>query len=152
MTRTALTTALVAALVTGILAASAHAADTEVYVDYRQAVMSAVGGNASASAAILIDGAPFAGNLEEHARAIERLTADIPALFPEGTAHEDSDARPEVWGDRATFEERAEATHQAAAAFREAAAGGDPAQAMPYFRDLGQSCRACHDDFRIQEE
>jgi len=147
MMRTAL-----AAAIALTLATSVHGADAEVYVDYRQAVMSAVGGNTAASAAILIDGAPFVTNLEEHARAIERLTEDIPALFPEGTAHEDSGAKPEVWEDRSTFEERAEATHRAATAFREAVEGGDPAQAMPYFRELGDSCRNCHDDFRIDDE
>ncbi len=146
MTRT-----LLLATVGLFLAGTVQATDPEVYIDYRQAVMKAVGGNASAAAAILIDGAPFTGNLEEHARAIENLTADIPALFPEGTDHPDSDARPEVWGDRGAFEERAAATRRAAKAFREAAAGGNTAAAMPRFRDLGQSCRACHDDFRVQE-
>ncbi|WP_290652362.1 cytochrome c [Aquisalimonas sp.] len=134
-----------------IFATSVYAEDAEVYVDYRQGLMSAVGGNTAASAAILIDGAPFEANLEEHARAIERLTEDIPALFPEGTDHEDSDAKPEVWDDRSTFEERAEASHRAATAFREAVEEGDPAQAMPYFRELGGSCSNCHDDFRVEE-
>ncbi|ABI56512.1 c-type cytochrome [Alkalilimnicola ehrlichii MLHE-1] len=133
----------------GSLVFPAMAADPEAIVDYRQGVMSSLGGNAAASAAIIMDGVDFRDNLEQHARILAEFTRDIPALFPEGSDVGDNDAREAVWSDRQTFEERAAETRDAAEAFyavvRE---DGTDREIMAAFRDLGQSCRACHDDFR----
>ena len=127
----------------------AMAEDVEPIVDYRQGAMSAVGGNISAVAAIVMSGADFRDNLPEHTRALVALTEDIPALFPEGSEHADSDARAAIWEDFEAFESLSFDTHEAARNLHEAVtAGADDAELMSAFRVLGESCRSCHDDFR----
>lgn len=141
--------AMLGATVTAIFPAMAEENNAEATLDYRQGVMSAVGGNISAAAAILMAGADFRDNLPEHARALATLTADIPSLFPEGSAHEDSDALAVIWENPEVFQERASDTREAARRFHQAVEDGESdAELMRHFRTLGQSCRACHDDFR----
>jgi cytochrome c556 len=123
--------------------------DPEVLTDHRQGVMRAVSGHMAASAAILLDGAPFEGNLSLHGTALTGLLEDIPALFPEGSQHEESGARPEVWSNRETFSQRAGVTAERAAAFGEATQGADRMAMVQAFQALGQSCGACHEDFRF---
>lgn len=124
----------------------------EAQIEYRQGVMRAIGGNAASLAAILVDGADeYRGNLETHARFIRDMTEDIPSLFPEGSDFGDTDALDEVWENRDEFEQRAEDTHEAAVAFDEAVEAGNDDEIGPRFRELGESCTACHDDFRRGE-
>jgi cytochrome c556 len=122
--------------------------DPEVLTEHRQAVMRAAGGHMTSVAAILFDGAPFQNDLAMHGSALAGLLADIPAQFPEGSDHPDSDTRPETWTDWDTFLERAENTRNRAAAFAEATQGGDPSAMIQTFQALGESCGACHDVFR----
>lgn len=127
---------------------SDDARNVEALVDHRQGIMRAVGGHMAATAAILFDGVPFENDLGVHGAALSGLLGDITALFPEGSAHEESDARPEIWEDADTFDERSRTTGDAAAAFAEAVQGGDQAQMIQAFSALGDSCGACHEDFR----
>jgi cytochrome c556 len=121
----------------------------EVIVDHRQGVMRAVSGNMAASGAILVDGAPFEDRVGFYAASLAELLSDIPSYFPEGTTHAESDARPEVWSNAATFSERAAVTAERAAAFAAATEQGNRAAMAQAFLSLGQSCGACHDDFRF---
>lgn len=121
----------------------------EVQIEYRQGVMEALGGNASAISAVVIDGADeYRGNLETHARFIRDMTEDIPALFPEGSDFGDTDALPEIWEEPEKFEERADDTHEKAVALFQAVEEENEEEIGPRFRELGESCSACHDDFR----
>ncbi len=122
--------------------------ETEALVDHRQGVMRAVSGHMAATAAILLDGAPFEENLQMHGSTLSALLADIPALFPEGSEHEESDARAEIWSDADTFRSKADDTAEAAAALAAATEGGDPSAMIQAFSALGSSCGACHEDFR----
>ncbi len=123
--------------------------EVEALVDHRQGVMRAVSGHMAASAAILLDGAPFEDRISVHGAALAGLLADVPSLFPEGSAHDESDARPEIWEDSGTFSERAQDTEQRAAAFGEATQGGNAMEMTQAFISLGDSCGACHDSFRF---
>jgi len=121
----------------------------EVIVDHRKGVMRAVSGNMAASGSILVDGAPFEDRVGFYAASLAELLSDIPSYFPEGTTHDESDARPEIWSNAATFSERAAVTAERAAAFSAAAQEGNRAAMTQAFLSLGQSCGACHDDFRF---
>jgi cytochrome c556 len=139
------------ALCLGLAASgSIHAFEdgAEIVIDYRQGVMRAIGGNVASTAAVVVDGADFRDNLLTHARYIADMTRDIPALFPEGSDFGETDALPSVWEEPEKFAERALATHEAALALVEAVEQGDEAALGARFRDLGQACKACHDDFR----
>ncbi|MFO7954672.1 cytochrome c, partial [Thioalkalivibrio sp.] len=58
------------------------------------------------------------------------------------------DAKEEIWDDWERFEELASDTREAAEALHTAVEAGDEDEYAIRFRDLGQSCQACHDDFR----
>lgn len=119
----------------------------EATVDYRKGVMRAIGGNTAALAAVIVDGADYKANLAIHARYIVDMTKDIPGLFPEGSDFGETNALPAVWENPERYAELSENTHKAAVALLAAIEGGEQ-DLGPRFRELGQSCRACHDDFR----
>lgn len=143
-----------AAIVLGLVASGpVHSLDegAEVTIDYRQGLMRALGGNMAATAAIVVDGAPFRDNLGTHTRYIADATRDIPALFPEGSDFGETDALASVWEDVEKYAELSRESHEAAVALHEAVEQGDDAAIMAGFRTLGQSCRSCHEDFRRRE-
>jgi cytochrome c556 len=140
-----------AALVLGLAASgSVHSFDeaAEVTIDYRQGLMRALGGNVASTAAIVVDRAEFRDNLIMHVSYIVDATRDIPALFPEGSDFGETDALPSIWEDSEKFAQLSRENHEAALALQQAVEAGDDAATMLGFRSLGQSCRACHDDFR----
>ncbi|WP_026279007.1 cytochrome c [Thioalkalivibrio sp. ARh3] len=146
---------LTAASVAGALALglgavhSVHAFDEhEATIDYRQGVMRAIGGNVGAFAAVVVDGADFRDNLKIHTSQLMELTEDIPALFPEGSDFPDTDAKEEIWEDWDRFVELANDTREAVEALHATVEAGDEDEYPIRFRNLGQSCQACHDDFR----
>ena len=142
------------AIVLGMAASgSVHSFDegAEATIDYRQGLMRALGGNMAATAAIVVDGVPFRDNLSTHTRYIADATADIPALFPEGSDFGETDALPSVWEDVEKYAELSRESHEAAVALHEAVEQGDDAAIMAGFRTLGQSCRSCHEDFRRRD-
>jgi cytochrome c556 len=143
-----------ATIVLGLVASGPlHSFDegADVTIDYRQGLMRALGGNMSATAAIVVDGAPFRDNLGTHTRYIVDATRDIPALFPEGSDFGETDALASVWEDVERFAELSRENHEAALALQEAVEQGDDAAIMAGFRTLGESCRTCHEDFRRSE-
>lgn len=125
---------------------TAHA-EEQIIIDYRQGVMKAVGGNMASLAAVIVDGAEYRANLIHHARFVTRFMQDVPALFPEGSDFGETDALMSVWEQREEFEQRAADTRKAADLLLEAVEKDDEAMALR-FRELGESCRACHEDFR----
>lgn len=75
----------------------------------------------------------------------------FPTLFPEGseTGH-DTRALPAIWDNKADFDAKAAAMVEAAEAAKAAAPNGLEAFTAE-FRNLGQSCRACHTDYRAEK-
>jgi len=132
----------------GLLAVSlgtAHAGTPEDMVKYRRNVMDANGGLMGAANAILQGKVDKKGQLVDYAKALGGLNQDLASLFPPGSNGGDTDALPEVWSKRAEFDRHAKDTQIKAAAFASAAAGKD---AMAKFKDLSDSCKSCHKDFR----
>lgn len=126
---------------------TAHAADPDDMIKYRKNVMNANGGLMGASNALIQNKVEFKSQLAGYAKALEALNKDLPALFPKGSNGGDSEALPDVWNKRAEFERHAKDTQTKAAAFAKAAGGGDPKLAEK-FKDLSDSCKSCHKDFR----
>lgn len=76
----------------------------------------------------------------------------FPALFPEGseTGH-DTRALPAIWQNKADFDQKSQDLVVAATAARETVPEGLPAFALA-FREMGQTCRACHTEYRAEDE
>ncbi|TFL17046.1 c-type cytochrome [Jannaschia formosa] len=110
------------------------------------------------SHAISILGGMARGNMEYDAelasqaaqdlRAVSMLSVDL--LWPEGTSTEEvqgTRALPAIWSDWEGFLDDWEAFNAAVDAVEAAAPNGLEAL-QPAIGTLGQSCGACHDDFR----
>lgn len=76
----------------------------------------------------------------------------FPTLFPEGSeTGNDTRALPAIWENKADFEEKANDLVVAAEAARGAADNGlDSFRAA--FGKIGETCRACHTDYRAEKE
>ena len=139
-------TAVIAAAL--IAAAAAQAEEPENYIKYRQAVMKAIGGHAGAAGQIVRGKVSPEGALAMHADALAALNADISSLFPEGSDFGETRAKEEIWSDRAAFDKAAGDAKTATAAFAAAVAAGDKEKIGAAYRDVGESCKTCHKQFR----
>lgn len=120
--------------------------------DYRQAVMSSLGGHVSAISMHLRGLVDYQGYLAKHAEALAMTASELEQVFPEGSNVGDSEALPAIWDDSQAFAEAVAQLKEATAAFAEVAASGDEAATGSAFRDVGQACKGCHDRFRKDDD
>mgnify|MGYP001554577842 FL=1 len=144
------TAVIAAALISATAAAQAE--EPENYIKYRQAVMSAIGGHTGAAGQIVRGKVSPEGALAMHADALAALSADISSLFPEGSDFGETRAKEEIWSDRAAFDKAASDSKTATAAFAAAVATGDKERIGATYRDVGESCKACHKEFRQKKD
>lgn len=71
-------------------------------------------------------------------------------LFPEGSIGKDTDAKPEIWTNRADFDSWAPSLKQASVKAAQAAANG-PEALRPAFKDVADHCQGCHEKYRIEK-
>ena len=87
-----------------------------------------------------------------NAQAIaENLTREVN-LFPEGSVSSKSRAKPEIWKDRAKFDQLYKDTIAAAQQLQKLASAGDADGVKSQIAKLGDTCTACHNSFRKPEE
>lgn len=144
--------AVVACLVAGGLAVVwAHVAPADLPegpIRDRHELMEGIGKNAK-----VIGAAVKFGKLEPVAEAAEKIQASaakIPSLFPAGSTHEKSRAKPEIWKNWPKFEENAKQLGVKAGALAKTSKGGGDVPAAA--KDLFGACKSCHDDFRVPEK
>ena len=92
------------------------------------------------------------GQIENHARGIENGVSELHNIFQEGSNIGDSDALPVIWEDTEEFASAIAKVQEAAAAFVTAAESADSDAIGGAFRNLGGSCRGCHDEFRVAQD
>lgn len=61
-------------------------------------------------------------------------------------------ARPEIWTRARAFRAAQDAFTRQASAFAQVTMAGDPAAMRAAARQLGASCKGCHDSFRIESD
>lgn len=114
----------------------------------RHHLMEGIGKNAK-----IIGDALKAGNPSPVAGAAEKIQADagkIPGLFPPGSTHPKSRAKPEIWTNWPKFEADVKTLQTDAGALAKAAkSGGDVKAAAD---TMFGGCKSCHDDFRVPEK
>ena len=114
----------------------------------RHELMEGIGDHAKA-----INDALKKGSVEgvaDHAQAISEDSKKVNALFPAGSVHEKSRAKPEIWTNWKEFERLSASLGTNSAALAEAArkGSGAPEAAKAMFND----CKSCHDQFRVPED
>jgi cytochrome c556 len=114
-----------------LVAGVAFAAEPEDIIKYRQSVMKANGAHMAAAGAII---------------------KDINSLFPKDSDFGETKALDAVWKNSADFQKRARDSAQKADALTKAVAAGDSKNYAARFKELSDSCKACHKDFRKEEK
>jgi len=144
----------IALLIAALLASttSAQAEEPENYIKYRQAMMTAIGGHNGAATQIMRGKVDPEGDLVMHANALAALSSNIPRLFPEGSDFGETKAKDEIWSQWDKFEQAANDAKMATAAFSEAVSSGDADRIAKTFKDVGDSCKGCHKEFRQKDD
>ncbi len=143
---------LVAAGGAGALEVPPPAEDPVAAVDERQSRMSDLGDAAKAIGGWVRGEGPTLEDVRAEAGTIDEISTGMVALFPPETAVgvSDSDALPVIWEEWDRFAESIRALQDTTGPLIEAADGGDRAAIAQAFRQTGQACGACHDDFRAE--
>lgn len=147
---TVLATALVAIGMAGPLAAETSAEDA---LEYRESAMTALRGHIGAVSKIVRGLVEDHGFLQKHADALASGAAELKHVFPAGSNVGESEALPVIWENPEAFAAALEKAKHATAEFSKVIAeGGDEAAIAAAFREVGGSCRGCHDDFRRSDD
>ena len=152
-------TALVLPLLMAALAASApaRAADSpeETAIKAREGVMHIRAFNLGNLVAMVKKEVPYdADAAQTYASNLKTLNQlDMRGAWMEGTSVDqyiDSRAKPEIWAQGDKFADHGK--KEAEAADKLAAVAGDGLNSMaPAVKDLAETCKGCHDDFRTKD-
>ncbi len=151
------TVVIAVGLVAGVVRTEA-AVDAKTVIETRQKAMKGLGKNMEAINAFVEKGEGDAAMVAERAKEIAVTSKKIPELFPEGTSLADNHgiktaAKPDIWADRAGFEEAAENMGEEAEELVETAESGDTQEIAAAFVELGkEGCGGCHSKFRQKQE
>lgn len=142
---------IIIALMIGSIAATGAAIAQDSPIKKRQALMKKNGETAKLITAMFKGEKPYdAGAASTAIKGIGASMDEFITLFPEGSTSKDSDAKPEIWKDKADFDSRAKQVKEATAKVATAAAGG-MASLQPAFAELGKSCKGCHEKYRAEK-
>jgi cytochrome c556 len=89
--------------------------------------------------------------IQMSARQIRNAATAMPGWFPAGSGPQPgvkTAAKPEIWTNAAHFRQLQDNFIAQAAAFQTAANGGNVGAIRVAARNLGQTCKACHQEFR----
>lgn len=86
--------------------------------------------------------------IQQSAAQIESLGSQILSWFPPGTGQGETEAKPEVWTDRATFAQAQKSMYAEAQKMNQMARSGKKDAIAEQYRALGKACKNCHDTFR----
>jgi cytochrome c556 len=92
--------------------------------------------------------------IRSNAIRVAQLSQQASGWFPAGTGPDvaKTRAKPEIWQNSEDFAARIRNFQAAARAFNAAASGTDTAAINAAFGQLGDSCKACHDKYRAEEQ
>ena len=128
----------------------AQAPPAEEVIKGRQGAMM-LSGVAMASIKGAIDAGQPLASQRFSTRSLARWAHAVPGMFPAGSGPEagvPSNARAEIWSDRAGFEARAADYAAAADRLAELAAGDDAAAFAGQWTAVRATCQACHDGYK----
>jgi cytochrome c556 len=131
--------------------AQAQFAKPEDAIKYRKGAFTVMGAHFGRLGAMAQGKAPFDAKAAAENAAIVVYMAKLPfAGFVEGSDKGETRAKPEIWKERAKFDEAAKNMQEATAKLAAATAGGNITldQLKAAFGDTGKTCKACHDNYR----
>ncbi len=152
MKRIALTATAVA--VAGLLGVSMTQAQGNA-IEQRRALM-ASNGDAMKAMKAVVDAKGDAKAMAPHAGTVAKNLTEAAKHFPAGSDKPvgkdkgQTQASPDIWKSMAEFAALDKAAADAALKVQASASKGDIAAASADFGDLGKSCGACHNKFRLK--
>jgi cytochrome c556 len=129
--------------------AQAQFAKIEDAVKYRKAAFTLMNTHLARIGPVVKGEKPYDKASVESDAAIVEMMSKLPwHAFPANSATSDSRAKPEIWKEQDKFQAASEKMQSEAAKLSAAARAGDLNMIKATFGAAGQSCKACHDDFR----
>ena len=146
---------LAAATATALFAALPAAAQfqkPEDAVKYRQSAMFVMGNHFGRMGAMVQGRVPFdAAQAAANAEVVSTMSRLPFAGFVDGTPRtQKGGAAANIWTERAKFDDGAKKMQEEVAKLLVAARSGNLDQLKAAFGPVGQTCKGCHDNFRIQ--
>jgi len=138
-------------VIVALLGSQLAIADPQADINYRQGVMTSVGGHMKAIATIMRGGV-YPDDFGFHAHALADLTKIVPHIFPEGSGNGKTEALPAIWEKPDEFKQALQKFVDGANDLAAAADSGDKAQMGAAVQNLGKACKNCHDNFREEHE
>ena len=137
-------------LATAASTAFAQSAAPDRAIGYRQDVFGLVGWNFGALGDMVRERKPWdAAEFTRRAERVAQLSLMTDEGFPPGSDKgATTDAKAEIWTNRADFDAKMEDFRREAAALAAAAKGGDQAAIKAQFAKTGGTCKACHDEYK----
>ena len=141
--------AMAATLVSG--AAQAQFAKPEDAVKYRQSAFTVMGNHMGRINGQLKADKPNVQVIQSSAALVE-IMSKLPyeAFVPGSESIGNTKAKPELFKDTAKIKELAEKMQAEVVKLSAAAKGGDVKAIQAQFGNVGQACKACHDDYRAK--
>lgn len=118
-------------------------------VKYRKAAFTVMGAHFGRIGAMASGRAPFDAKVAADNAAIVETMSKLPfAGFVAGSDKGDTRALPAIWTEEAKFKEASEKMQAEVARLAVAAKTGNLDSVKTAFGAAGQSCKACHDNYR----
>jgi cytochrome c556 len=143
---------IAAALVLGT-AITVHAASPTEQVEARKKNFKQIGGAMKASGDSFKSGTPDVALLKTNAAIVAGFADKLGTWFPAGTevGVGKSEAKAEIWTDKAGFAKAVADFSAAAKGYKAAADTGDLAATAKAMGALGGTCKGCHEKFRQKD-
>jgi cytochrome c556 len=128
--------------------ALAQFAKPEQAIKYRKSVMSIMNTHMSRLGAMANGRVPFDAKVAADNAALVETLSKLPwAAFGEDTDLGDTNAKPEIWKEKAKFKQSSEAMMADVSKLAAAAKTGSIDNLKAAFGSAAKSCKACHDAF-----
>ena len=143
------TFALLATALAYSASASAQFAKPEDAIKYRKSALFVMQQNFGRVAAMAAGKVPFDAKSAAESAAVAEFMSKLPwAAFGDGTDKGDTRAKPEIWKERAKFQEYAEKTQAELTKLAVAAKAGNLDAIKTAVAATGGTCKTCHDAYR----
>jgi cytochrome c556 len=132
-----------------VIPASAQFAKVEDAVKYRQSALFVMQQNFGRVAGMAGGKTPFDAKVAADSAAVAEFMAKLPwAGFGPGMEKGESKAKPEIWANKAKFDDYANKLQTEMAKLNVAAKSGNLDNIKAAVNATGGACKSCHDDFR----
>lgn len=131
--------------------AQAQFAKPEDAIKYRQSAFTLISSHFGRMQPTVKGATPYdAAAIKANVDLLKTLSTLPWAAFTQGS-QASSGAKPEVWSDAAGFKQAQQKFEAAVVKLSDESGSGDLEKLRAVFGDVGASCKACHDSYRVKK-